>query len=145
MKSFSLIFLRFYVKLQDAYVSEKGDKLGNWNAIGYKMPSSATFHYYDGSIEITDKTGKSSEAASDVDLTSGISPAWKAVPQTALNDCPTGTNSAWIINVTASTSGEGDAAKTEGGAAIYEATNSNADCLALTPSFTKLTTKATKD
>ena len=130
------------MKLQDAYVSEKGDKLGNWNAIGYKMPSSATFHYYDGSTEITDKTGKSSEAASDVDLASGISPAWQAVPQTALNDCPTGTNSAWIINVTASTSGEGEAAKTEGGAAIYEATNSNADCLALTPSFTKLTTKA---
>ena len=29
------------MKLQDAYVSEKGDKLGNWNAIGYKMPSTA--------------------------------------------------------------------------------------------------------
>ena len=123
-------------------MSEKGDKLGNWNAIGYKMPSSATFHYYDGATEITDKTGKSSETASDVNLTAGISPAWQAVPQTALNDCPSGANSAWVINVTASTSGEGAAAKTEGGAAIYEATNANSDCLALTPSFDKLTTKA---
>jgi len=41
------------VKLQDAYVSEKGDKLGNWNEIGYKMPSGGAFDYYDGSVKIT--------------------------------------------------------------------------------------------
>ncbi|MBO4827928.1 MAG: hypothetical protein J5534_00560 [Fibrobacter sp.] len=40
MKSFSLIFLRFYVKLQDAYVSEKGTAVGSWKQIGYLMKNS---------------------------------------------------------------------------------------------------------
>ena len=134
MKSFSLIFLRFYVKLQDAYVSEKGDKLGNWNEIGYKMPSGGAFEYYDGTTKVTDAAGKSSVAAASSDLSEGISPAWQAVPVVALNDCQAKTENAWKINVTAN--------GTEGGVALYEATNGNTDCLALTPSFTKLTTKA---
>ena len=37
MKSFSLIFLRFYVKLQDAYASE-ANKVGSWKLIGYVAP-----------------------------------------------------------------------------------------------------------
>ena len=134
MKSFSLIFLRFYVKLQDAYVSEKGDKLGNWNEIGYKMPSGGAFDYYDGATKITAADGKSTAAAASSELSEGLSPAWKAEPKVALNDCQASADNAWIINVTQN--------GTEGGVALYEATNANADCLALTPSFTKLTTKA---
>ena len=45
MKSFSLIFLRFYVKLQDAYVSEKGTAVGSWKQIGYLMKNSNNFYY----------------------------------------------------------------------------------------------------
>ena len=122
-----------YVKLQDAYVSEKGDKLGNWNEIGYKMPSGGAFDYYDGSAKITDPSGKSPTAAASVALSTGITNAWQAMPTVALNDCKANTN-AWVINVSAN----GD----EGGVALYEATNASADCLSLTPSFTKLTTKA---
>ena len=122
------------MKLQDAYASEKGDKLGNWNEIGYKMPSGSTFDYYDGTAKVTDLTGKSPTDAAPFDLSAGISPAWKAEPKVALNDCQAKAENAWVINVTAN--------GTEGGAALYEATNASSDCLALTPSFTKLTTKA---
>ena len=115
-------------------MSEKGDKLGNWNEIGYKMPSGGAFDYYDGSTKVTAADGKSSAAALATNLSSGLSPAWQAAPTVALNDCASGTNNAWKINVTAN--------GTEGGVALYEATNATPDCLALTPSFTKLTTKA---
>lgn len=121
-----------YVKLQDAYVAEKGDKLGNWNEIGYKMPSGGAFEYYDGTTKVTATDGKSSVDAASSALASGLENAWQAMPIVALNDCKAN-DKAWVINITANGN--------EGGVALYEATNASSDCLALTPSFTKLTTK----
>ncbi|MCI5601851.1 MAG: prepilin-type N-terminal cleavage/methylation domain-containing protein, partial [Hallerella sp.] len=34
-----------YVKLQDAYISETSDSIGNWKAIGYQMNNSSVFTY----------------------------------------------------------------------------------------------------
>ena len=62
MKSFSLIFLRFYVKLQDAYAAES-NKLGTWELIGYVAPGAKSageagettnFKYYAGSSPAID-------------------------------------------------------------------------------------------
>ena len=52
MKPFSLIFLRFYVKLQDASVSEKGTAVGSWKQIGYLMKNSnrSSFFLQPGNI-----------------------------------------------------------------------------------------------
>jgi hypothetical protein len=114
------------VKLQQAYISES-DSVGTWALIGYKGPgegdatSSATnnFEYSDGI---------SAKAAIPSDATVG----WTAHNKVKLNDC--GADDNWTVSVaSAGTDGaSGDATFT---AAVKD---NNADCVALTPSFSTI-------
>ena len=135
MKSFSLIFLRFYVKLQDAYVSEKGTAVGSWKQIGYLMKNSNNFYYcgaatcalgsntdgYGGQEDITVADGATN-------YTGGV---WTAHNIATLNDCQVGDN--WKITTAAN--------NTTGGTVLYDATVA-ANCEPLTANFTKLKTTA---
>ena len=130
MKSFSLIFLRFYVKLQDAYAAES-NKLGTWALIGYTAPgtkktadefSSTVFKYTGGMSEAVELKAEGAEAQTG---------AWVAEALTALNDCPE--KATWSIAVTGATTG-----------VTYENTYSSEDCKPLTPNFENIGTKAAK-
>ena len=113
-----------YVKLQDAYVAEVGDYVGSWKYIGYNMPASNNFKYFDGSTEGLNAT------ASSAALATGLTPGWKASNKGALNDCAA--NGTWQINVA------GNANK--GGVVVYNLTVSSNDCAVLTPNFKNLAT-----
>ena len=104
--------------MQDAYISETSDSIGNWKAIGYQMNNSSVFTY--------------SGAANTVALTTGMPNAWVATSNVALNDCAK--DKKWTLNVIAN--------ETTGGSAVYTAViEDEPNCRQLTPSFEKLTTK----
>ena len=48
------------MKLQDAYVAEKGTYIGSWKAIGYADPASTVFTYsgFNSGADIALATGK---------------------------------------------------------------------------------------
>lgn len=118
-----------YVKLQDAYVAERGIYVGSWTMIGYNMPASNNFSYTDpelsgGSAAIQGLSNKK---------------GWQAANNAKLNDCAA--NSTWTISLS-----EANAANASTGtpitysAAITQAagSTSGADCSALTPNFTSV-------
>ena len=106
--------------MQDAYVVEKGDKVGTWSEIGYTGPGSvwsghsksAIFQYNEGS----DTDGK-----------------WTVQTLQKLNDCGKQTN-AWKLgaklDANNSTTGQSNV--------LYKADGVSA-CYDLTPSFKQLT------
>ncbi|MBO4827921.1 type IV pilin [Fibrobacter sp. UWB4] len=105
-----------YVKLQDAYVAEKGTYIGSWKAIGYADPASTVFTY----------SGFNSGA--DIALATGKTVAWSAAAKAALNDCQA--NSVWTLDVSQNGS--------TGGAAVYTPKltgGPTGDCAALTPNY----------
>lgn len=114
-----------YVKLQDAFVVER-NKYSTWTDIGYKGPGeninegsseSTNFSYKDGVSEATEIT-TAQEKALTIDN------------KTKLNDCAahtTGTGT-WYVNVD-------KAASADDGAVSYTANSDDANCKALTPSF----------
>lgn len=118
-----------YVKLQDAYVSEAGNQIGDWTKIGYKMANTSVFTYSEPATGFTDNT---------VALSSGMKDAWVATSLAALNDC--GLGSTWAISVEQNGSTGGSAVYVAEVTAASESTA--ADCKALTPSFEKLDTKS---
>ena len=113
-----------YVKLQDAYVAEVGDYVGSWKYIGYNMPASNNFKYYDGSNEGLNNT------ASSATLANGLTPGWKASNKGALNDCTSG--GTWQINVAKNGN--------TGGTVLYNLVVSSNNCAVLTPNFKNLAT-----
>ena len=129
MKSFSLIFLRFYVKLQDAYAAES-NKLGTWTDIGYTAPgtkqSGGSFksNVFEYSGDMTAATELTTEGAAPT------GDEWKAAALTALNDCPSSAN--WTINVTGKTTG----------VTYVNGYSHETECKPLTPSFENIGTKA---
>lgn len=126
------------MKLQDAFVAEKGDFTGTWQQIGYQMFTNSNFEYGEG-------TSASCEAGSDgckgypevsartAESAFAESNAWYAKNRTALNNCATG-GTPWTIT----TSANGNT----GGSVLYNVAVSSTDCENLTPSFTKLKTSA---
>lgn len=116
-----------YVHMQDTYNTENQGKIGSWAAIGYKMPSTKIFKYYEGT---TEGGGKS---ATPVDISAGEEAAWKGTNNGELNGCTSG--SVWQIDVAEASSGDYKIiynVKITGGA--------NSDCGNLTPSFGNLST-----
>lgn len=117
------------MKLQNAYIAETGDQLGNWFYIGYKGPgdvktagsktvaevSQSTNFVYTGAIE------------SSVTLGTGVI-GWKAANKAKLNDCAgDGATYNWQISIA-----KGSAA----GEATYTPSVPGGDnCEVLTPSF----------
>lgn len=117
------------MKLQDAYVAEKGTKAGIWANIGYNMPASTNFTY----------TGS---MTADVNL-EGLSKTegWKAVNKAKLNDC--NKDSEWTISIAEASND--DASKGSPIAYIAETPDdtkgedsTNGNCASLTPNFTNL-------
>lgn len=110
-----------YVKLQDAFIAENGDFMGDFVAIGYEMTETTSFEYNNG---ITPASGTHTA------VLGAQAKAWQAKSKVALNDCAKGTE--WNLKVDKSSSGNG--AKWE---ASYSAAESK--CSILTPRFKDLT------
>ena len=116
------------MKLQDAYVAERGTVVGSWTMIGYNMPASQNFMYTDpelsgGSANIQGLSGKK---------------GWQAENNAKLNDCPA--HSAWTITLSEETATNA----AQGSPVAYTAdvpravSGSDANCGALTPNFTSV-------
>ena len=145
MKSFSLIFLRFYVKLQDAYASE-ANKFGSWKLIGYVAPGAKSagdigettnFKYYAGTSPAIDAAeGKplSGDGAFEEQA------VWGAVNVAALNECAiqdetTAGAANWKVTAKAADNGN---------SLLYKAEVST-NCKPLTPTFDALSSKGYDD
>lgn len=102
-----------YVKLQDAYIAEKGDTVSVFGDIGYEMSETNSFEYND---KITAKAALSSETS-----------AWEAKSKVALNDCAK--EATWTLKVAASSTGNG---------AAWTVALSDNKCKVLTPQFESL-------
>lgn len=119
------------MKLQNAYIAETGDMLGNWFLIGYKGPGAVTTAGTKTTAETSTSTNfvYTGEIAGSVALTTG-GVGWKAANKAKLNDCTgNGATYNWTITVAA-----GSAA----GEATYTPAVGSADCEVLTPSFTSI-------
>lgn len=122
------------MKLQDAFVAEKGIRVGNWKEIGYLMKNSSNFFYCDLSSGNCAAASNSDGYAAKATINDGTYAAnWQATNIATLNDCAANNN--WKLT----TSQNG----TSGGEVLYTATVST-DCGILTPSFEKLQTAATQ-
>src|SRR5574344_1193544 len=123
-----------YVKLQNAYLSEKGDTLGNWFRIGYSGPgtTSGTAGTYT-TKSTTESTNfvYTGAIASYVMLSAGQTYAWTAGNKAKLNDCdkvtPSESAGNWHIDIAASSATAGEA--------TYKPTVASDNCRILTPSF----------
>lgn len=143
MKSFSLIFLRFYVKLQDAYASETSS-LGTWKVIGYAKPGGTNFDYNEdtSTLTVSCASGKLSDDkskceddgdAKGVVASATYTEAWSASNIADLNECTKGKN--WIISATI---GKNNSETTTAGTVSYDSQIAQANCVALTPNFTAI-------
>ena len=122
-----------YVKLQDAYISETGEFIGKWNAIGYTMSTQTpAFEYAD---KVT-ATGNAISAAIPTDA----SKAWEAKARVGLNDCQS--TSTWTLYLKKDGTKNGviwGAAIKKNGAATSP-TDMDTECSVLTPQFINLRT-----
>jgi len=105
-----------YVKLQDAFIAENGNVIGQFSKIGYEMPTNGKAFKY------TDKV-----SAATVDLTASLADAWEGESIVALNNCASG--SKWNLQAKTSSTGNG---------ASWTASITGTNCDALTPRFTDL-------
>ena len=117
-----------YVKLQDAFVSELNQFVGDFTVIGYKMDNGAVFHYADKTTGTTNGT---------VAFSSTNMALWEAQAQVALNDCAQ--SSKWGLFAKKASDGNGlqwDVGIAETGAVA--AGTLAQDCVVLTPSIRNL-------
>ncbi len=118
-----------YIKLQDAYVSERNE-VGTWKQVGYVAPgatkageqgATTNFTYSEGEVE-----GSLAQSTDEIGKT------WGASNNVALNDCLAQTAHAvttdhWVITLSNTSNGN---------SITYAATiPGGADCSQLTPSF----------
>ncbi len=120
------------MKLQNAYISEKGDQVGNWYLIGYNGPGNWV-------ISATTKTSEAGAQTKSTNFTytDGLDPkALTGLTETTaltianvakLNDCDKGDN--WTVSIAAGAEG------TAAGEAVYKSTVAGTGCTALTPNF----------
>lgn len=119
------------MKLQNAYIAETGDQLGNWFLIGYKGLGDVTTAGSKTAAEVSASTNfvYTGEFNGSVALsTGGI--GWKAANKAKLNDCA-GNSNTWNWTITV-------AAGTAAGEATYTPSVPDAACEVLTPSFTSI-------
>lgn len=116
-----------YVKLEQAFISERGNALGNWAVIGYAAPGEKTTSGASTSKTTNFEYTETATFESDtLALSSTDVVGWNAQNNQKLNDCPSQVN--WTVSAKASESTSGEATFT---AKVVDHTN----CLALTPSF----------
>ena len=120
------------MKLQDAFVAEKGVRVGNWKEIGYLMQNSSNFYYCDKVSDCTSGDNSDGYAAKASIADESYTAYWTATSLAVLNDCAKGSD--W--NLTTAQNG------TAGGMVTYSVTGAGAtptgDCGVLTPNFAKL-------
>ena len=136
---FGMVLDGYYVKLQDAYVSES-NKVGSWKLIGYVAPGAksaseegANFKYYAGTspaIDATEGLALSGEGGF------AESVVWGAVNTAALNECAlqsetAAANANWKVSAKAASNGN---------SLLYKAEVST-NCKQLTPTFEALSSK----
>ncbi len=109
-----------YINMQDAYVVEKGDKIGSWSEIGYTGPGSVT-------------SGKSASAIFEYIETATANEQWTVKTTQKLNDCAKGTVG-WKLGAKLD---ENNSATGQSNV-LYKA-GGTAACYDLTPSFASLT------
>ena len=121
-----------YVKLQNAYIAETGDQLGNWFYIGYKGPGDVTTKGSKTAAEVSASTNfvYTGDITGSVTLSSTGVVGWKAANKAKLNDC-NGDSSTWNWQIKVAS---GSAA----GEATYTPVIGSADCEVLTPSFASI-------
>ena len=118
-----------YVKLQDAFVAEKGTRVGNWKEIGYLMKNTSNFYYCDKSDGHCTSTLNGTGYGATASIGDGTYAAtWKATNVAVLNDCAKDND--WTLTSAAN--------GTTGGTVSYTASPTSGDCFVLTPSFDKL-------
>lgn len=115
------------MKLQDAYVAEKGVRVGNWQEIGYLMKNSSNFYFCDKASGCVADDNSDGYAAKDTINDNVYVAYWTATSLATLNDCPA--RSDW--NLTTARNGSA------GGMVTYTATPTSGNCYTLTPSFDK--------
>ena len=118
-----------YIKLQDAFVSELNQFVGNFKVIGYKMNDGNVFHYTDN------LPGASSDGTTQIASTATA--ALTITSQVGLNECDV--NSQWVLFEEAASDGNG--LKWSAGIGEAQAPTASAfaqDCIVLTPSFKSL-------
>src|SRR5574344_764071 len=121
-----------YVKLQNAFISEKGTVVGNWFSIGYSGPGVMTKSSTSNSSSKSTNFTYGEEIGADTTSTISGLVGWKAANNAKLNDCAgDGTNYHWQMKMTANTS-------STAGEVTYAPTNADADCKVLTPSFDQI-------
>ena len=112
-----------WVNLQDAYTVE-ANSVGSWTAIGYNAPGKAN----GGSSSATNNFGYADGTIANNSVT------WTAQALSKLNDCEK--NGKWVLKATA------EAANDDTGNTYVKIEKddaaSDANCVALTPSFTNL-------
>lgn len=89
------------MKLQNAYIAETGDQLGNWFLIGYKGPGDVTTAGSKTTAEVSASTNfvYTGEFAGSVALSTG-GVGWKAANKAKLNDCAgNGSTYNWTIRL----------------------------------------------
>ena len=116
-----------YVKLQDAYVAEKGIRVGNWQEIGYLMKNTSNFYYCDKASACGSTDNSDGYAAKGTISDNTYQAYWTATSLATLNDCPA--SSDW--NLTTARNGSA------GGMVTYTASPTSGNCYTLTPSFDK--------
>ena len=109
-----------YVKLQDAFIAENGNVVGEFTQIGYEMSSNGPFNYAN---KVQGDQTKHTAA-----LASNPADAWQATSKVALNNCTTGNT--WTLKVQAASNGNGATWTTD----MSDDTN----CGVLTPRFVDL-------
>lgn len=116
------------MKLQDAFVAEAG-AIGDFQRIGYAMPSSSNFVYTQPTAQ-----GDATKGTTNIDaLGTSAAAYWDADNNTKLNDCPM--HSHWQVQIAKPAD---NSAASKAGAVVYTATNATASCLDLTPNFSKI-------
>ncbi len=122
-----------YVKLQNAYISEKGDSVGNWYKIGYNGPG-------EWKVSATTKTSEDGAQTESTNFTytDGLAPkqltglaetvALTIANRAKLNDCAVAANN-WTVSIKAAD------ANSAAGEAVYTSKVNGAGCDALTPNF----------
>ncbi len=121
------------MKLQNAYISEKGDEVGNWYLIGYNGPGEWT-----SAASTNTNTKGAATKSTNFTYTDGLAPqALSSLTEATtaltianinkLNDCAAGNN--WTVAISAGAEG------TAAGEAVYKSTVAGTGCTALTPNF----------
>ena len=113
--------------MQDAYVAEVGNAIGNFQLIGYVVPGGKSGETTGNTTNFTYTEEDAGYNADGSIVTANATTVWAAASKTNLNDCDAGEH--WILHVTIADGSDG---------ATWESAALENGCKALTPNFDKV-------